>query len=163
MSTPFLGTDEERMDALLQHKKVNGSFALCSDALKILNVKQATVASFASAHSITDEVAFNLRILKFLRGDAVKANKKFVMIIRNLEKFLNAQISKKMDLKDLLLLITFLEIACFVFTITIELRELLRSLYVTLITCNYNFFLKKNDSVRSFRPFYGFFFFVVKV
>jgi Ca-activated chloride channel family protein len=45
MSTPFLGTDEERMDALLQHKKVKGSFALCSDALKILNVKQATVAS----------------------------------------------------------------------------------------------------------------------
>jgi hypothetical protein len=107
MPSSSLGTDEEKMNALLQHRKVNGSFTLCADSLKILNIEQVTISSFASAHGISDEVAFNLRMLKFLRSDAMKSNKKFVMIIRNLEKWLKSQISKKMDLKDLLLLITF--------------------------------------------------------
>jgi hypothetical protein len=91
ISTRAVG--EQKMDVLFQYKKVDGSFSYSPTSLHILGWSNAAIASFASSHGISEEMAFNLWILKFLRSDLMKSSKKYVMIIRNLERWVNEQMA----------------------------------------------------------------------
>jgi hypothetical protein len=85
-------TNDQKMDLLFQYKKVDGSFSYSPTSLHILGWSNAAIASFASSHGISEEMAFNLWILKFLRSDVMKSSKKYVMILRNLERWVNEQL-----------------------------------------------------------------------
>jgi hypothetical protein len=89
VSVPTNRTDDQKMDELLKYKKVDGSFTYSSAAMNVCGWQYPSMTVFASRYDISEELAFNLWVLKFLKSDSMKANKKFVMIVRNLEKWLN--------------------------------------------------------------------------
>jgi hypothetical protein len=100
-------TDDQKMDELLKYKKVDGSFTYSSAAMNVCGWQYPSMTVFASRHDISEELAFNLWVLKFLKSDSMKANKKFVMIVRNLEKWLNESLqlhftNKNTNLSNLL-------------------------------------------------------------
>jgi len=84
-------SDSEKMDELLKFQRVDGSFTFSPAAMNAIGWHSADISSFAKSNGISEEVAFNLWILKWLKSDALKANKKYMLITRNLENWLRGQ------------------------------------------------------------------------
>jgi hypothetical protein len=96
--TTLVKDDSTKMDESLKYKKVDGSFTFSSDSMKTVGWSSSDISSFATANGISEELTFNLWILKWLRGDSLKSNKKYLLIVRNLEKWLKGQsLSKTLD------------------------------------------------------------------
>jgi hypothetical protein len=79
----------EDLDALLNYKSADGSFSPNEDSLALSCLSSGMIASFARTHNFSEQLTFNLFVLKIYKNDG---SKKYVMIIRNLEKWIDKQL-----------------------------------------------------------------------
>jgi hypothetical protein len=95
-----LETDVKRMDTLLQFKKIDGSFSFLPQSLLISQFDAAVISSFSSSHGLSEDLVFNLWILKWLTSEKMKNERKYVMIVRNLEKWVRNEFEEEMKKKS---------------------------------------------------------------
>jgi len=84
-------SDSEKMEELLKFQRVDGSFTFSPAAMNAVGWHASDISSFAKSNGMSEELAFNLWILKWLKSDSLKANKKYMIITRNLENWLRGQ------------------------------------------------------------------------
>jgi hypothetical protein len=77
------------LDALLNYKSADGSFIKNEDSLVLSDLSSDKISSFAKSHNFSEELTFNLFVLKIYKNDG---SKKYVMIIRNLGKWIDKQL-----------------------------------------------------------------------
>jgi hypothetical protein len=88
---PHEKLDSEKMDELLQYQRADGSFTFSPASMNLLGWHSSDLVSFATMNGVSEELAFNLWILKWLKSDSLKSNKKYMLITRNLEKWVKGQ------------------------------------------------------------------------
>jgi hypothetical protein len=81
--------ENRNLDAVLSYKCADGSFSMNATALKMFVLSSDIISSFAKSHNFSEELTFNLFVLKVYKNDG---SKKYVMIIRNLEKWIDKQL-----------------------------------------------------------------------
>jgi hypothetical protein len=93
------GENSERtFEILLKLKRVDGSFIRNPCSLHLLGESTTThITEFSGYHDLTEEVVFQLFMLKKWKD---RKERKFVMIVRNLESWFQGQDLKGKELKD---------------------------------------------------------------
>jgi ubiquitin len=76
-----------QIDQLLDLKNVDGSFAYSKETMAIMGWEESDLSSRGSVLGLSELLAFNVKVLKLLKSEGVRAAKKYVMIVRNLEKW----------------------------------------------------------------------------